>query len=294
MTQLISKAQYKRSEEGEFHEISARDLKGTISLIQNYPWDTERSLASIELTCPSITLEHPIGTYLKVGPYFSGKFSLYYLDTNNKVYLKTVNTIEDCIVFIKAYFEQQGKIRGFEKYGFTINAAAHFKTNPFEYTINTKAIVKFFLFPIYMTPLILLICLLKYIERPQSLNLGGIVVMILFLPVFCSGLIYLFFNYRSAEKNSYLQISKGHDDFLYGTVDNKKLYYKHNIAEINSFGIPYTRTPWSECEIFFITFKNDEQIKFTSLLISGDQLRKKLPDHQIKVNKNYFPTFESV
>jgi hypothetical protein len=76
LTLLISKVQYKRSEKGEFHEIAKRDLNDTILLLENYPWDIERSLAPVELTCPSITLEHPIGTYLKIGPYFSGKFFL--------------------------------------------------------------------------------------------------------------------------------------------------------------------------------------------------------------------------
>src|SRR6478752_897284 len=119
MDSLISKTQYKRSEKGEFHEVAERNLDDTISLIVNYHWDTERALASIELTCPSVTIEHPNGTCLKIGPYFSSKFSLYYL-YNNKIYLKVAKTIEDACIEVKAYFEQEGKLQGFEKYGFII------------------------------------------------------------------------------------------------------------------------------------------------------------------------------
>lgn len=294
MTPLISKVQYKRSEKGEFHEIAKRSLDYTISLILNYPWDTERSLATIELTCPSITIEHPIGTYLKVGPYFSGKFSLYYLDTDNKVYLKTANTLEDACVWVKAFFEQKGKLHGFEKYGFTISPSVHFRTNPFEYTINTKATITFFMFPIYMTPLILLIMWLKYLERPESFTLITAVGMMLFILLISSPLIYFFFNYLSADKDYYIQISKGHDEFVYGLVANKKLYNKQHIAEINSYGSYYSRSLWSECEVFIINFKNGEQIRFTSLLIPGGKLRQKFPDHHITNNKKFFPTIGSV
>lgn len=294
MISLISKVQYKRSEKGEFHEVAERNLEDTISLILNYPWDTERSLAPIELTCPSVTIEHPVGTYLKVGPYFSGKFSLYYLNTNNTVYLKIANTLEDACVLIKTYFEQKGKLKGFEKYSFTIKPSAHFRTNPFEYTINTKSIITFFRFPIIMAPLIFFMCWLKYLERPESFNSNGVVAMVLFLLLISSPLIYFFFNYSSADKNYCIQISRGHDEFVYGTVDNKKLYNKQDITEINMYGVRSSRSPWRECEIFIIAFKNGEQIKFTSLLISDDKLLRKFPDHQIIDNKKFFPTVESV
>lgn len=290
MTLLISKVQFKRSEKGEFHDTAPRNLNDTISLIRNYPWDTERGLASIELTCPSITIEHPIGTFLKVGPYFSGKFSIYYLNTDNRVYLKTANTLEDAGIWVKLYFEQKGKLEGFERYGFTFKTAAHFQTNAFEYIVDRKAIFGFFRFPIYIAPFFIFICWLNYLESPVNFNaLAPIAVLFLFL-LLSSPLIYLFLNYLSANKVSYLKISKGHDEFLYGTVDAKKSYNKLDIAEINAFGVRNSRSPWSECEVFLITFNNGEQIQFTSLLIAGETLRMKFPDHQIIDHKRFFPT----
>jgi len=301
MVKLISKVQFKISEKGEFHEVADRHLEDTIALILSYPWETERSLASIELTCPSVTIEHPIGTYLKVGPYFSGKFSLYYLDTNNKVYFHTVDTLEDVCIWVKSYYDQEGYLLGFEKYSFTINPITHFQTNPFEYTISTKGIIGFFTFILWMTTVTLLMGLLKSIDRPGEFNFMAALAATSFLLLLCSPTIYLFFNYLSADSKHYLQISKGHDEFLFGTVDNNKAYYKSDISEINVYGTNrypiekkgHNRRPWSECEVFLIAFKNGEQIRFTSLLISTSKLTYKFPDHRFTNHQRFIPTVES-
>ena len=301
MTKLVSKVQYKRSEKGEFHDVAERTLEDTITLMLNYPWNTERSLASIELTCPSVTIEHPNRTYLKVGPYFSGKFSLYYLDTNNKVYIHTVNALEDVCNWVESYYEQEGQLLGFENYSFTINPITHFQTDPFEYTIDIKAISTFFIFLIWVIPVTLIMGWLKQLDRPDGYNfLAGLgftsVILLLFSPI-----IYLFFDYLSADRNHYLQISKGHDEFVFGTEESKKLYHKKDIAEINVYGTNrypleerrHKRRSWTECEVFIITFKNAEQIRFTSLLISSNKLKRKFPDHHFINNQRFIPTVQS-
>ncbi|MBC8988325.1 hypothetical protein H9X96_21440 [Pedobacter sp. N36a] len=295
MTLLISKVQYQRSEKGEFHDVAERSLADTIFLVLNYPWATERSLADIKLSCPSVTIENPIGTYLKIGPYFSGKFSLYYLDTNDKVYLKVIPTLEDAVSFVQAYFEQKGKLQGFEKYGFVVKPSTHFRTNPFEYTIGTRAIITFFRFPIYMMAAILLMLGLSYLEHPGRFNLIAAAETMLWVFLLLWGpLIYLFFDYLLADENNYIQISRGHEEFVYGTIDNKKTYSKQDIVRINAYGLRYQRSLWSECEVFIITFKNGEQIKFTSLLISSGALIEKFHDRGIRNNKKFFATSGSV
>jgi hypothetical protein len=293
MTLLISKVQFKRSEKGEFHDIVQRSPDETISLILNYPWNTERNLAPVELSCPSVTIEHPVGTFLKIGPYFSSKFSLYYLDTNHSVYRKTANTLEDAIVWVKTYFEQNGKLDWSEKYGFTFRPASHFRTNTFEYTADRKAIFTFFRFPFIFSPFLVGLCLLGYLDRPESFNVLAPVTLLFLLLLIGSPLVYLFFNYLSVDKDSYLQISKGHDEFLYGPIDQKKSYSKLDITEINAYGVRNSRSPWSECEVFLISFNNGEQIQFTSLLIDGNTLRNKFPDHQIINHKKFFPAVRS-
>ena len=289
MNPLISKVQYKRSENGEFHEIAERNLDDTISLILNYPWNTERSLASIELTCPSITIEHPNGTYLKIGPYFSGKFSLYYLNTNNKVYLKIVKTIEEACVVIKTYFDQEEMLEEFEKYGFIINPLSHFRTNLFEYVVTLKAKITFFKFPMMLALFILFMGFLSYLNRTEHFYAMGIVFMMLFILLLSSPIIYFFFNYLSVDKYGYIQISRGHDEFVFGTIDDKKVYNKQDIAEIKVYGVRNNKSFWSECEVIKIVFKNGEQIQLTSLLMTSSKLSKKIPDHKINTIHKSFP-----
>lgn len=291
MTTLISKVQYQRSEKGEFHQIVARNLHDTIAILLNYPWDTERQLASVELTCPSVTIEHPNGTFLKVGPYFSGKFSLYYLDTNHKIYLKAVSTLVEAGEWLKIFFDQEGKLEGFEKYGFTINGDAHFRTNPFEYKVDAKAIRIFFRFPIVMMPIIVLIGFGKYAAGPGASLIGLFIGLVFIMLLLTCPLLFFFFNYLLADKYDYLQISKGHDEFVYRKATNTKIYNKQNVTEIIAYGVQSSRSLWNNCEVYKITFNSGEQIKFTSLLISGRKLRQKLPDQRIQDVFKFFPTF---
>jgi hypothetical protein len=73
-----------------------------------------------------------------------------------------------------------------------------------------------------------------------------------------------------------------------------RLYNKQDITEINLYGVRYSRSLWNECEVFKIIFKNGEEIQFTSLLINGDRLLQKFPDHPVINNRKPFPRFESV
>ncbi len=263
---LTSKLQYKRSEKGEFHDIAERSLDETIALILNYPWDTERSLASVELTCPSVTIEHPSGTYLKIGPYFSGKYSLYYLNSKKRIYLKPATTLEEACEWVKTYFEQKGELKGFENYGFTLNPAKHFITNPFVYQVNTAASFRLLNFFLIMIGTVVFMSFLKYLDHPDEFKLSTLIYVLFFSTLIYSPVFYLYFNYLDADRNNYLQISKGHDDFTFGTLSTQKTYSKQNIASIISYGAHYRRSLWGECEVFIITFNNGEQIKFTSLL----------------------------
>ena len=289
MTTLISKLQYKRYEKGEFDAIAARTLEEVISAVLSFPWDTERHLTSVELTCPSVTLEHPIGTFLKVGPYFSGKFALYFLNTNQKVYVKTVSTLEEACVWIKNYYEQEGKVDSFDRHGFVFNPIAHFQTNIFEYLVDRRAVRSFFRFGIWTMALVVLVSILQNLGLHQGFNLTVPCILALFLLVLSSPLIYLYFNYRAADKNHYLQLSRGHEEFVYGPIGDTKLYNKKNIAEIQIDAVNNNRSMASDCSVFTITFNDGQQLRFTSLLISPNTFRSKFPDQQIISVSKSFP-----
>jgi hypothetical protein len=288
MTKLISKLQYRQYEKGEFDAIAARTLEEVISVLRSFPWDSERHLTSVELTCPSVTLEHPVGTFLKVGPYFSGKFALYFLDTNNKVYVKTLSTLEDVCDWVKNYYEQGGKLDKFDKYGFVFNPIAHFQTNTFEYIVDSRAVRAFFKYGIWTMALAVLVCVLQNLGRHQGLNLTIAFIPVFLILVLSSPLIYLYFNYRAVDGSHYLQLSKGHKEFVFGTIGRTKLYNKKDIAEIRIKSVNNNRTLLSGCSVFTITFNDGEQLRFTSLLIAESRFRNKFPGQQIiSVRKNF-------
>lgn len=292
MTTLISKAQYKRSEKGEFHEIAARNVDDTIALLLNFPWDTERHLTSVELTCPSISVEQLTGACLKIGPYFSGKFALYYLDTSNNVSFKIVNTLADAAIWINTFFEQEGLLQDWEKYTFTWKSATFFHTNPFEYVVNAKAIRSFLGIIIRSVLIIFLLCLMLFMTRPDSSIISLFFSLIVILLMLTSPLYIVFFNYLLADKGSYLQISQGEDEFVYGKAGNNKIYNKQNIAEVIIYGVWQSRPGfWNDCRVYKITFNDGEQLKFSSLLIEESALLRKFSYDRLKFVSRFLPGF---
>jgi hypothetical protein len=291
-SRLISKTQYKRSEQGEFHDAGRRDLGETLLLIENYPWASERAGAPVELTCPSITIEHPAGTCLKIGIYFSGKFALYFLNARGRLYFEVADTLLQACQRVSEFFQREDFRMGKRQLAF--NPAAHFRTKSFEYEVNFKAALQFFRFPVYLTPAILLFGWMKSSTYSAGFSwiAGPIAVLMLYL--LCSPLIYFYFDYQAFDRHKFLRLSTGHHDFMFGTTDKARVYKKEDIAEIAAYGGRNSRSFWSFCEVFVITFHNGEYIQFTSLLISGGKLRKKFPDHSIVERWNLFPALHTI
>ena len=113
--------------------------------------------------------------------------------------------------------------------------------------------------------------------------------MLAFLLIVYSPLIYLYFNYRLAGKEHYLQLSRGRDFFIFGTKTARAVYNKQDILAIKAIGRHYNRSSWNACQIFTIDFEDGDQIAFTSLLIPEDDFRQKFPDHDIQEVKRYYP-----
>lgn len=287
--ELISKIQYKDSEKGEFHNISGRSLPDTKALIKTYPWSTERHLAPVELTCPSVTIEHPAGTCLKVGHYFSSKFCLYFLDANNSVYFHVADTLDDVCSWVRKYFDQEGILQGLQKYSLTMNPAAHFRTNTFEYSVTTKRKRKFFALPLIMTHILLGLLILALLQDQPAKNLLAAAMVLLFTALLWAPLLYLYFDYVAVDRHQYLKISRGHDEFVFGTSDKRKTYRKQDISSVESYRTSATRSPWNACRVYIIRLKDGEELLFTSLLISEETLMQKLPRHPAKVITRYFP-----
>lgn len=287
--ELISKVQYKTCEKGEFHQIAQRSYEQTRALLYNFPWDDERHLTSVELTCPSVSVEHPDGTYLKVGPYFSGKFVLYYLNPRKTVCFKAVNTLDEAEDAIEQFFKQYGVLTDYAKYGFVINPSAHFITNTFEYTVNRQATKTFFRGPVFTALICLIMWVGMFFGPNGGWNLGFPIAMVLILFLMFGPLIYLYLSYRWSDEDQYLQISKGCDQFSFGPLEKPMVYNKDDVDRIIVFGNRNQRNPWESAKVFQIIFKNGEQIQFTSLLISASTLRMKFEAHSFEEVNKFFP-----
>jgi hypothetical protein len=287
--ELISKVQYKTCEKGEFHDIAARSFEQTRALLFDFPWDDERHMTSVELTCPSISVEHPEGTYLKVGPYFSGKFVLYYLNSRKKVYFKAVNTLDEAADAIEQFFKQYGILGEYAKYGFVVNPSKHFITNTFEYTVDRQATRTFFRAPVFTATVCLIMWVGMFFGSNGGWNLGFPIAMLLIIFTMFAPHTYLYFNYRWSDEDQYLQISKGCDHFSFGTLNTPRVYKKHDVDRIIIFGNQNRRNPWESAKVFQVIFKNGEQIQFTSLLISASKLRMKFEEHPFEEVDKFFP-----
>jgi len=289
MTLLISKVQHRNCEKGEFHDVENRTLEETLSLLLDFPWESERHLADVELTCPSVTVEHPAGTFLKVGPYFSGKFSLYYLDCNGQVCFKVASTLVEASDCIRSFYKQEGILPGFSKYGFVWKPSAHFQTNPFIYERPGTSTNRFFKDARLTLFICLFFCLLMFFKpMPPSVSIF-LVVMCVLIALAYSPLIYLYFNYRKFEEGRWLQLSRGSSSFILGLGKKMKMYRKSEIESITVEGRRNRRSPSSVCKIYTIKFQNGDQIHIISLLIPEDDFRNKFPDYIIQTVGKFFP-----
>lgn len=96
MRKFVSKVQYANYETGEFSLKRLPSAEETIALLNNFPWEQNHQIVSVELTCPSVTIEHPNGNFLKIGYYFNGKLCACFLNKNGSLSSKVINNLADC------------------------------------------------------------------------------------------------------------------------------------------------------------------------------------------------------
>jgi len=288
--QLVSKIQFKNYETGEFSSISSRTAEETFLLIENFPWSEQRHLTSVQLTCPSVTIERNKDSFLKIGPYFNGKFCLY-LYENGKLFQRPIQTLADCKETLVDYYKSKDISPEFEKISLAVNMRKYFFTAPFEYRVTGKHILSFLLFPeIVMTIPLLCMLFATFLSSPEKPRAPAIVAFLL-LFIFLIGInLYLFFNYYFYSKSLYLKVAKGQDDFYFGREDQYKQYSKNNIADIVVYKHRNQRVNWSYYAVFEINFKNGDQIIFPSLLLKEHLMDKKFAGKRITNRHTFFPT----
>jgi len=292
---MYSKIQLRNFEVGEFGNIGVRTLDETSQLIRDFPWDTERGLASVELHCPSVTLEHPSGSFLKIGPYFGGKFCFYHCSKGGKVTFIVIRDFTEMAPIVSDFFNGDGKVKGFKKYKYIIMPLQYFKTNPFEYKPGSKAIFNYLKWDFAMIIMLIFIVFTRFFtDWSLFYDLIKLGTILGFLLIFFGPSLYLLFDYQAYYKNQYLRISRGHQNFIFGDLNGRKEYNKADILEICRYYHHGSRNPWNGSQVYKLVFKDGYTLVFSSLLISQLAFAKKFPGIEIKSEHVFFPTMANV
>jgi hypothetical protein len=295
MKTLLSKTQFKNFEVGEFGQIGQRTLDETLNLINEFPWNTERALASVELHCPSVTIEHPSGTFLKLGPYFGGKFCFYHCSKRGKVTFCIIDELDKVSATVAAFFDGNGNVAGFQLYKYVFNALGIFRTNTYEYKPGSKAAFNYLKLDllIYVAPTLLMMSQFftnwTIFLNPYACFTFFCLILLIMGPSF-----YLMFDYESYNQNLYLRISRGHRNFLFGGLNGICEYDKADISDICRYYNHGSRNPWQGSQVYKLVFKDGTTLIFSSLLITQWAFVKKFPDVTIRSEHIYFPTMAKV
>jgi len=165
MPEFISKLQYKTSEDGEYTDEKARSLEQTIELIKKFPWDIEQ-YADLGITGPSITILDGNGNYLKVGIYYGGKYSLYYLNSKNHLYERKNIKMDIVYATVTEFFINEVDPQNFEKQNYSFGIKRLFNTNQFEYYIKLWKVLLLSVFWIYISLLFWIFSIFLNIIKP--------------------------------------------------------------------------------------------------------------------------------
>lgn len=288
---LISKVQYQNYEPGEFTNICSRTLIETIELVANFPWQEYRHPAFVKLTGPSVTIEHPAGKLLKVGPYFNNTFCLYFIDETEKLQVRIVPGLTDCYEAISAIYNNAGTFVSNQKAPFYEEPKKHFVTNPFEYTVTKARISSFITKPaLFDTFLFLLIFTVGFTYWEVFTGLLGIFIGGSIYALIVGPNLYLFFDYYYYSKDLCLKLAKGQNDFYFGPKEAPKEYLKEDIQIIRILSHHEARNSWNHNTVFEIIFKNGEVIRMPNLLIKTTVFVEKFPAQNMEWKHKFFAT----
>jgi hypothetical protein len=281
MDRLISKLQYKFYEIGEFSGEQLRTLEETISLIRNFPWEEQRTLISVDLTGPSVTIQGIGDTFLKIGHYYYNQFCAYLYTTKGKCLKCRALELDEAMAIVTDFFNAVPVEQRFEP-SFRWFSRKHFVTKPFVYKITLRRALWFMLWTIcFSIPFTVLLALaVKH----------SFVLVMLVLPLWLlfGGMNWLlFFNYYLYSGRSMLRVAKGEDTFIYGTADTAREYSKKDITSFTVYANEkMQRCPWTGFEVYVIKFANGDRIVLNSLLISSYTIGGKFSTQFEYVNKS--------
>lgn len=148
MEMFVSKLQYDYFERGEFVEILQSNAADVLKRFDSFDWDSYTNILELNLSCPSITVEHHDGSYLKIGRYHYGEYILYYLNPSKKLFHKIVDTREEARTILVSYLNGNFQLSLFMKYWeIQLRPERFFKTKEFVYRVNWMRSLWMLLYP---------------------------------------------------------------------------------------------------------------------------------------------------
>jgi len=289
---LLSKIQYNNCETGEYKEEKDRTLEETIRLIETYPWEEQRKNLKVDLTNPSVTLENAAGDFLKLALYYNGKFVLYFLDRNHKLYIKSFFQKSEAYPFIKTFFASEDfDPAGFRRQPTMFSYHAPFIDQDFHYHLTKKDIFYFLLRTTGFNFAIALFVfgMFFFYALKGSVHFFPAIPGLSITFLLGGGLhLILFSNYYPYAKDKLLILSRGNDTFFFGPETAPQQFDKKQIARVTQYNSSGRRNGFSGYEWVSIEFNDGNSIAIPSLLIDSTDLVKKFPGiDQAEVKTNW-------
>ena len=284
MSEFISKLQYKTYEKGEFSGEKPRGLEETLQLIKDFPWDEQRGV-DVQLTGPSVTIQDEYVNYLKVGLYFNGKFSLYYLDHDNHLYEYHTDDLNDVCKQVTDFFSQQLDLGQFDKHVFSIGSKHHFENGAFDYGLSKRLVFS------YAITVGFLLCVVSFANaslfKVRDMPILVILLLIFLDIIFYAGSYYLIKIFIKT-KDMCIYISKGKNEFQFWKNDVLSEYKKENVARLDIYG--QTGRSSRIFNLMEIIFKDGSNLIVPGTLVDPFTLISKLPGVPTKFKGGYFLT----
>lgn len=268
------KLQYKDYEEGEYSSIMPRTAEATVQLINNYPWDQQRDHLAVGLTNPSVTIEGIDKDYLKLSPWYNGKFVLHYFDRERHLNTRSFDHLSGPLPLICAYFANETPdLSTFKKeITWLQNNTAHFRTVEFIYSfrlIKLGGLAFLALYSLLVSGMFMAVVLQHHSFFPILL----LPLLLLFLMI---RLALLAFNHYRCAKAKVLILSRGKQEFAYGPAATPASFNKKDIKEIITYGRRAKGgfTPFTRVELRFV---DGHSLDISCLMISQETLVAKFP-----------------
>lgn len=287
---MTTKIQYNNFETGEFTEEKERTLDETIHLINNFPWQQQRDHITIGLTDPSITIEGANGDFLKLAPFYHGKFVLYLCKIPETLFSRSFDNVSNTFPLIQSFFDDPAVFdtTSFKKQTTWFqHPSIHFRTNNFIYDLNTAR--RF----VAATPLLIV---LAYTLVFTCIGIFGnpharpLVVFSLLLFVVLFAIARLFLNHLKVSEGNVLILSKGKDVFAYGPAANLVWRNKKDIAELITHGRRGRGGTYYAMTRVEVIFSNGEDpLDISCLLINWNDLMNKFPGCPTSTVSELFP-----